>query len=403
MTLVGLVGLIISLIAVSFAFPHRPRNRYMLGFLLLFAHLAATAVNFIYSQSHDADAKGYYFDAYGLSLGPNSLGTVFLVKLVQTMRQSVGGSYFEYFLLFQSFGLVGIIILSRIISSIQYETKLPYSRSSVLILFTPSLHFWTCAIGKDAPLFFASSLAAWSTMRLSSRWIWFAAALVIMVFLRPHIAFISAMALAIALLLDRKSNGAMRILFLLTAVACSISLLTTVGNTFKFDAADPNSVADFISSVQNQSDVLGGISTNVYGGIFIKLFSLLFRPFFVDANGVFGIITSAENAIFLFGFCCLVLNYRGIGYFFRIGVYSKYFCFFTIILTILLAMVYYNVGLGLRQRVMVYPTLLPLFVVGWALFAARSGRSSPPTGSDTLMGSPAPVERAFEVSRDRPR
>jgi hypothetical protein len=370
-TLVGLGGLLISIVAALFAFPQRPRDRYILGFGLLALHLAATVVSFLYDLSHDADARGYYFDPYGLSLVPNSFGTVFLVKSVQAMRHAFGGSYFEYFLLFQTFGFAGIVLLSRVISDIQSNTDLPHTKAAVLIFFLPSMHFWTSAIGKDAPLFFASSMAAWTMMKFSSRWVWFVAALCIMVVLRPHIALVSVIALMLSLFLDKRYEFGPRLFFFVIALVSSVLLVSAVGRKYGFSASNPNSVADFITSVHNTGNFVGGSNTNVHGGFFVRLLSLLFRPFFFDSPNIFGIISSFENVIFLFGLYCVIANLSRMSRWFKAAMYAKYSYFFTIFLTLLLAAVYYNIGLGLRQRVMVYPTLLPIFVIGWAIYGAR--------------------------------
>ena len=152
MTFVGISGLLISLVAVMFAFPNRSSDRYALALLLLVFHVGASVVYYLYVQSHDADTKFYYFDALGMAHGPGAFGTVFAVQLVQTMRAWFGGSYFDYFLVFQSVGLVGIVILSRSLAEVHAALQLPETRSATWILFLPSLHFWTSAIGKDAPL-----------------------------------------------------------------------------------------------------------------------------------------------------------------------------------------------------------------------------------------------------------
>lgn len=376
MSVVSLAALFISLGGALFAFPHRRNDRYFLGFALLALHLAATVVSYTYDLSHDADAKGYYFDSYGLSLLPNAFGTVFLVKFVQGMRHLFGGTYFEYFLFFQTFGFIGIVILSRVIAEIQIGTRLPPTRSAVLIFFLPSMHFWTSAIGKDAPLFLASSLAAWTMLKFSSRWIWFGAALCIMIALRPHIAVIAVVSLMLSLVFEKRYQFGPRAFFFVAAFASSLFLMSAVGSRFGFDASDPNSVADFITSAHNAGNFVGSSNTNVSGGFPVRLLSLLFRPFFIDSPNLFGIISSVENVIFLFGFYCAIVNRKSLVLWFKTNVYSKYSYFFTFILTLLLAMVYYNVGLGLRQRVMVYPTLLPIFVIAWAIYGSR--RERPP-------------------------
>jgi hypothetical protein len=152
-------------------------------------------------------------------------------------------------------------------------------------------------------------------------------------------------------------------------------LTRVTGESLNFNAADPNSVADFIMAKQNTFEMVGG-GTAVHGGFVVRLLSLLFRPFFFDARGLFGLISSLENLIFIWGFFALLRNFREVRTRFQVGLFSKYCYVFTIILTIALAVLYYNVGLGLRQRVMVYPTLLPLLIAAWAISGERRGLSA---------------------------
>ena len=396
MTFVGITAILISIVAVMFAFPNHRSDRYSLAFLLLIFHVGASVVYYFYVQSHDADTKLYYFDSLGFARGQTAFGTVFVIQLVQNMRGWLGGSYLEYFLAFQSVGLIGIVILSRIIAELQQTSHLPPTKWATWVLFLPSLHFWTSAIGKDAPLLFAASLAGWSLLRLSSRWFWFAAAMAVMVLFRPHIALIATISLTISLLIDSRLSPLPRALFAAIALLSLGYLAQATSESLNFNPGDPNSVVDFIVAKQNTFGMIGG-TTAFHGGFPLRLLSLLFRPFFFDAVGIFGIISSLENLFFLYAFVILLMNFREVWTRVRTGIYSRYCYVFTIILTISLAVLYYNVGLGLRQRVMLYPTLLPLLVAAWAMSSARrrrsGGRSSDAFGPGGAHGVPTSAPR----------
>jgi len=373
LSIVGPLSILISIIAAAFAFPNRTHDRYLLAYLLLGLHIAATITNYVYIQTHDADAPLYYYDVLSWSYVKMAFGTIFLVKFVHFLRDTIGGSYFEYFLLFQSFGFIGIVLLTRLISTLQYEGNVPSSHSPLLVFFLPSMYFWTVAIGKDAPLFLGTSLAAWSAMKLVARWPFFLLSLAIMVPIRPHIAFIAAIALMLSLVLDNRQHVVLRMLFLSTAAIGSFYLISTVSSTLSVDATDPNAVIEFFHRQQDLSKYAPG-TTSVRGNFIVRLLSLLFRPFFFDAHGFFGIISSFENLVFVVGMIALMRNFTFMRRYIASSFFAKYCFFFTAILTVLLAQVYYNVGLGLRQRVMVYPTLLPLLIVALAVTAEAKRR-----------------------------
>lgn len=388
MSIVGILGILISLLATPFAFPGRGRERYAMALVLVLAHIGASIVYYVYVQTNDADTALYYFDAYGFARHSTALGTILLIQIVQTMRRAMGGSYLDYFLLFQAAGVWGIVILSRAMSEIPFPSRLAYIKYPSTVLFLPSMHFWTSAIGKDAPLFLACSLAAWSLLKLSSRWFYFAAAIGIMILFRPHIAFIAIVSLGLALSLETKYAILPRFLFLFVAAIASVFTIGAVNTTINVNLSDPNSVSDFLAKTQALNSTIAG-TTSVSGSFPVRLFSLLFRPFFIDAHGIFGIIGSVENMFFLAAFIAFIRNFRAIKYFFKKDLYWKYCCIFTLILTLSLAEVYYNVGLGLRERVMVYPALLPVLLVALAAAGAEAARKRAGRSISGLIVAPA--------------
>jgi multisubunit Na+/H+ antiporter MnhG subunit len=89
---------------------------------------------------------------------------------------------------------------------------------------------------------------------------------------------------------------------------------------------------------------------------------LMFRPFFIDANGVFALVASLENAILAAMLLYVLRNFNDALQLFRSVFFLKFVIIFASVLALLLAAVYYNVGLGLRQRTMYVPALLCFFV-----------------------------------------
>ena len=194
---VGLIGILLCLAALPI---FRPRSSadVLLFFVLLALHVAASVAFHQYALTTPADAALYYLDTTGLRRADFTLGTVFTIKLVQFLKASMGGTYLDYFLLFQAVGFWGILLLQRCIEHAERAFGNGPIRAPYWVLFLPGLHFWTGAIGKDAPLVFAISLAIYATVRLSTRALWFGTALFIMVLFRPHIALLAAAALACA-------------------------------------------------------------------------------------------------------------------------------------------------------------------------------------------------------------
>jgi predicted benzoate:H+ symporter BenE len=110
------------------------------------------------------------------------------------------------------------------------------------------------------------------------------------------------------------------------------------------------------------------MSTGVLNASFpVRLFSLLFRPLFLDASGTPALVASAENAIFLLLVGTLVLHAGKVFRMARAVTYVRYALAFALMVALLLTITYYNVGLGLRQKTMFVPAILVMFVTYRAL------------------------------------
>ena len=362
MTFVGVLGILLSLLAVRWL-AVEPSNR-KIGFFALIAtfHLATTFVYFQYVQSNDADTKLYYFDPYGFYYNQISLGTMFVVHSVQWMKTVVGGTYLDYFLLFQVFGVWGIVLLVRTLEELTIILDHPWPPLFTILILMPGMYFWTSAIGKDAPLFFACSLAVWSTLSISRRWIWFGLAIAVMLPFRPHMALIGIGSLGLALLAGRGVSLALRVALGGLTLIVGVFLFGTVQSAMQVDISSIGSVASYLeqqsTTAANSTDSNTALAAASYP---LKLLSLLYRPFFFDAGGVFGLIASVQNVFMLFATFMLMRNLRVWGAMFRDSLPIRFATIFLGTVILLLSFMYYNVGLGLRQREMFTPALYLIF------------------------------------------
>ena len=376
MTLVGLLGPIIALLAWQMAFVERTRTRAAIFFLAFLTHIGTTILYYFWVQTTVADTILYYDDPYSFYGTGFGMGTRFVIYMVQYLKDILGGTYLDYFLLFQAFGFWGVVLMMRIFEEIHIELGTKQSPFTYLLLFLPSIHFWTSAIGKDAPLFLAASLAVWSAMQLRRRFIAFGLSILIMVLFRPYIALAALMALALSAFIDPRNSVGTKLVLLLAAFAAVVPVLGTVENTFRVDVTSAESVSDFF---QYQSEISAqdeGGSAVVGASYPVRIFSLLFRPLFVDANGAFGLIASLENLFLMFILFQMLRNFGSVKKLVRSVFFVRFGSIFAVVLILLLGFVYYNVGLGLRQKVMFMPGLLTLFVAVLAVKHAKAARTA---------------------------
>jgi hypothetical protein len=369
---------VFSLAAFRFARAGDSRGRLFLFLLLLLAHLGASVAYYLYAQEFGGDVRMYYNDTYGIYGRGSGLSTVFVVNLVQFLKEYLGGSFLDYFLLFQAMGFWGIIFVLRTFDDIHDELGQPRYSRIYLLLFLPGIHFWTSAIGKDAPLFLGVAMCVWAGVRLLTRWPIFVGGLAVAMLFRPHITLIALVALALTVLLGRNTRLITRFALLAVTVVGIGSVAGLVSSTFNgLNLSNADQMSEFIETKSSVSEESGGDMSIIGASFPVKLFSLLFRPFFVDANGLLGYIASLENVVLLI-MILLLLRRAPTAYSVAQGALFARFAFiFFVLLTLLLAMVNYNVGLGLRQKMMMMPALLA-FVA--ALLAVRAARLHPVYG-----------------------
>jgi hypothetical protein len=404
MTAVGIIAILLGLLAYPFAIIDRTRLRVTIFALAFLMHLGTTFAYYIYAQTNVSDAAGYYFDELNMASQGFGLATLFVYWIVQGLKQSIGGSYLDHFLLFQVFGFYGICTLMRTLEEIYRGLEVPQPAYAFLILFLPGLHFWTSAIGKDAPLFFGVCLALWAAINVRQRYLQLAAGVVIILLFRPHIALIAAAALAGTFLFDRSTRLPTKAALTVAALAGLAVAVVTIKSTMYIDVTNADSVSDFLSrheEVTQDADVAG--NSAVYGNFAIRLLSLLFRPMFFDAQGGFGMIASAENVVLLIFIGTILFKLRDVIALVKTARFLRFALLLAIGIAFLLALVYYNVGLGLRQKTMFIPSIILIFMTVLAIGRLRKMAPEPaaalharPAGSSPLLveGRPGLVEGA---------
>jgi len=369
---VGFLGSLISVIAMFVSSERMTRGRMLLALSLLVIHVSASIAFYYYVQSNPADANVYYMDRPRFSTANFALGTVFTGKLTQFLRNTLSASFLECFIFFQAFGFLGVMFLMRTFQEIHLKLQVPETILPRYLLLLPSIQFWTSAIGKDAPLFFAVSLCGWCVLDLRRRLLSFGVALVIMLLFRAHIALLVLISLAVAAAVQGKMSLGRKCGLLALALIGAYFVVGSVNNSIRFDITDVNSVTSFLQQrEENASKIVGsGLGNAPFA---LRIIAFLFRPFFIDADNVLGIIASLENigSLMLFGY--LIKNLRLVVLLGK-RIYFVSFCIFFVIFTsTMLAAISYNVGLGLRERVMIFPAILSLFVALWAM-PRRSSR-----------------------------
>jgi hypothetical protein len=369
--LVAIAGLLLSLAALAFGSVRGMPNRPFLLICLLAMHISVSVIYYYYALAFPADTGLYYYDPAKMEHYKFEFGTVFVVQTVQALREAFGGSYLDYFIFFQAFGFWGIVLLYRTFQEMQLEIGASDGGLGQWLLLLPGLHFWSCAIGKDAPLLLASALAVWSAMHFRRRLPAFALAITLMVLFRPHVALVATIALALTALFDRRSSLLAKLGLLTVAIAASAYVAATVESAFNVDVTSSRSVSEFFATQYEVSQQIGG-GTAVHDASFgVRLLSLLFRPLFFDINGPLALVASFENLFFIGMVAYLIVNWRESLRLASRVFFLRFALLYVIALVLMLTLVFYNVGLGARQKTMMLPALFTFLVAHWSLHRSR--------------------------------
>lgn len=394
MSILGLIGIILGFFAIPVAFTRPTRGKIAYVTLLYLMHVAVSIVYFWRAQVNIADSAMYYHDparAYEDGFG---LGTQAIIYITQFIKTTVGGTYLDFYLLFQPIGFLGIAILLRAFEEIHDELRLPHYRYLYALVTIPSLHFWSSALGKDGPFLLAVSLALWASMRLPGRAKALVAALLLMLMIRPHIALVAVAALSLATVVGRGIPIYVRGgLFLVAAVGTGIAV-SALESAYSIDVTSSESIGQQFERRDNvlQSDEAGASAVNA--SFPVRLLSLLFRPLFFDADELFALFASFESAFLIVMVLVLLIRFRELFRLFRNVFFARYAVIFGFALTIFLALSYWNVGLGLRQKwSMMMPMYLVLFVAVLGVRAARKRTVAESAPADILHYPPAQQPR----------
>jgi hypothetical protein len=234
-----------------------------------------------------------------------------------------------------------------------------------LIMFLPNMHFWSVSLGKGSTIFLGFGLLFYGLVKPFQRLIPLLLGALLVYHVRSHLMLVVLLSLVLASVFSSKGLSIFQKILI---VGLAIAAITPVMSTFleyaKLEEADTESLDDF---VQHRGSELGKASSGVditgYNQFF-KVFTFLFRPLFVDAPGVLGIIVSFENLLYLFMF--LKMLSKNFIRFMWGAPWMVKVAFITFLgSSIMLAQVSGNLGIAIRQKAQI----MLLFIFALAAYA----------------------------------
>lgn len=362
--------------------PKRAIAIYLWHTLLCLAYLWYASVN-------GADSIDFYErgKSGNIEFGAGTSGIIFLTAIiVRPLELPILGT----FLVYNVFGVVGLMAFDGCLrKAVQYKS-LYLRRLATLIVFLPSVSFWSSAIGKDSLSFMATGLALWASMALDRRWVLMTFAVAVMIFVRPHMGAMMLLAWTFAVLVNSHTHLFKRtIIGGLALVAAVVIIPFAIQYAGLAEGDGPAELMAYLDKRQSYNLDAGSSVDIASMSLPMQLTTYMFRPFILEANSIFLFAAAFDNLILLYLF---MLGLWGILHGRKSkSVESRVFIWTYIILAWpILAMSTANLGIALRQKWMFAPMLIFLMISFIDLRKCKRRavvRSLPVADSDDLISS----------------
>ncbi|NJY63954.1 hypothetical protein HC174_14510 [Salinimicrobium sp. CDJ15-81-2] len=171
-----------------------------------------------------------------------------------------------------------------------------------LILFFPNMHFWTASLGKGAPIFLGLMMFTYAIINPKSRIGMLILGSLIIFYIRPHVFMFVAVGAVLGFMSGKEKIAFWKKLLIYISMIGSLVLVQDEILAVIGLQGSENLIEDFQAASETRaedlSDAGSGVDMSTYP-LPLKLFTFWFRPLFIDAPNILGLITSFENLIYL--------------------------------------------------------------------------------------------------------
>lgn len=326
--------------------------------ILFLWHTLFCLIYYKISLTAPSDAKGYF----AVSLYKDNLrfypGTSFLQYLTSLFTKSFfEPNYLNTALIFNTLSSSGLILLY--LSLKECLKVLP--RHWYLILFIPSLSFWTASLSKDSLSFFSISLIIYAISSKENKLILILLATSIMFMVRPHVAAIVLISFVIYFVVQSKINLIFKLLTIPLILIGLVLSLSFVKEYVGLEDSSLESIDNYLGKKQGLGEDYGSYVDISSMSLPMKLFTYNYRPLPYEARSMTTFISSLENVILLFLTIFILIKSRSHLKLFIKG-YNLLLLIYLFLVWIMLANVTNNLGIASRQKWMYMPVFIYLLI-----------------------------------------
>lgn len=315
------------------------------------------------STSMVANSNDYYLNSLD-QLGEFRISTMSIMHFAAIFSQGLGLSYLGVFLVFNIFGVIGLIAVDAALRHATVDKSKFVKQLALIVVLLPSMSYWTSAPGKDSIAFMATGLALWSAIHLRKRYFMMMIAVLVMFIVRPHISGIMVISLAIAIFLSGSLNYLSKTFFLTLTLAAAVLIVPFVFDWISVDQ-DIEAIMEYIKSRQNYNQIGGGGIDIGSMSLVEQIFIYLFRPLPHEAHSFFALLASLDNLLLLLVFLLFTLSLLKLKKSTILLMHPQenrwFMLIFAITTLLILAVTTANSGIAVRQKWMFMPMLLYFF------------------------------------------
>lgn len=332
--------------------------------LQFFFHQFMSIVFGIYILKNGGDAMGYWAQGGRLDISNSWVsyfrpGTFFIVFITFPFTRYFNMQFFFGGLMF---GLIGFLGFAYSYIIVRKFTKRPIVLYSFPIfpylLFLPNLNFWTSGIGKDSLSFFAIMLFFYCLFNVKEKWFWGLFSLFVIYYIRPHIALFLLVSAFCAIIIDRKIKAGIKIVLIVFMLASTAFLFSKVMVFLRLDEVSADDLEQFSNAKTTYLSKAGSAVNMASYPLPLKVFTILYRPLFIDSPNLLGLITSIENFVLLWLTLLVLFKYKGVKAFLAAPFPIKTMVVFLLISSLAFSYVFSNLGIMQREKTQIIMCLL---------------------------------------------
>lgn len=334
--------------------------------LWLFLWHAAVGLGFVFYL--DASGGGDAFEYWDISHNGNwntitetfktDSATGFIYLLNYFPSKILNLSFFAGSMLYMLVGYAALVFIYKIIKeNIPHYLLLKKIRILRIpifpyFLFLPNINFWTSGVGKDTIVFFSIVIFIYALKNINRRFGYLILSIILSVFLRPHILLFLLMAVGISIMFDTRIQVYKKVFLSVILVPIFLGFLPYVMNFANIENLNTTTIETYANKKAGALSTKEGVGSAIDISNYsypLKVFTFLFRPFFIDMPTLLGIAASFENLLSLL-FFIKVFRRKFFAGFLQGSIITKTLVIFSIIGTLVFPLILGNLGIILREK-----------------------------------------------------